>query len=120
MATSTQATLPKPKPDLAFTRPPKSKLGLFLWRRRMWFESTFVLSMLEPWEKILLLTIFVVLFILITMGLFKYLPQHVVIMHRRALYYLWGQEGDERLLWHWFGNRSSTFLGGRPGLYKEL
>jgi hypothetical protein len=29
-------------------------LKILLWRWRMWFESTFVLSMLEPWEKILI------------------------------------------------------------------
>jgi Small subunit of serine palmitoyltransferase-like len=34
-------------------RPPKSALGAFLWRRQIWFEATFALSMLEPWEKVL-------------------------------------------------------------------
>jgi hypothetical protein len=46
--------LPTPRPDHRSTRRPSSKLGVFLWRRRMWFESTFVLSMLEPWEKFLM------------------------------------------------------------------
>lgn len=55
MATSSPPIrLPHPKPDHNSTRPPNSKLGVFFWKRRMWFESTFVLSMLEPWEKILL------------------------------------------------------------------
>jgi hypothetical protein len=36
--------------------PPKSPVGAFLWRRRMWFEATFVFILLEPWEKILLST----------------------------------------------------------------
>ncbi|KAF7307263.1 Fip1 domain-containing protein [Mycena indigotica] len=48
------AHLPPPKPDHSFTRRPESPIAVFFWRRRMWFESTFVLSMLEPWEKILL------------------------------------------------------------------
>ncbi len=34
-------------------RPPRSFLGKFLWRRRVWVEVTFALSMLEPWEKFL-------------------------------------------------------------------
>ena len=34
-------------------RPPKSPLGAFVWRRRMWLETTTGLSLLEPWEKLL-------------------------------------------------------------------
>ncbi|KAF9042892.1 hypothetical protein BJ165DRAFT_1312883, partial [Panaeolus papilionaceus] len=82
---------------------PTSRMGLFFWRRRMWFESTFVLSMLEPWEKVLLLTIFALLFVLISTAIFKYMPHHLLFLRRRAIYYLWGQEGDERLLWQWLG-----------------
>ncbi|KAJ6584310.1 hypothetical protein B0H10DRAFT_1688959, partial [Mycena sp. CBHHK59/15] len=92
------------KPNHASTRrPPGSAIGQFIWRRRMWFEGTFVLSMLEPWEKILLLTLFAGLCLLVLSGIFTYLPHHLVIMQRRAVYYLWGQEGDERLLWQWLG-----------------
>ncbi|KAF8234525.1 hypothetical protein L208DRAFT_1393926 [Tricholoma matsutake] len=50
--------------------------------------------MLEPWEIILLLTIFSVFFTLVITGLFKYLPQQLVFMQRRAAYYLWGKEVD--------------------------
>ena len=39
-------------------RPPESSLGAYLWRKRLWFESTFALSMLQPWEKIMLRTCF--------------------------------------------------------------
>lgn len=35
-------------------QPPRSAAGVFLWRRRVWFETTFALSMLEPWEKVLI------------------------------------------------------------------
>lgn len=96
--------------------------------------------MLEPWEKIVLselnyaffisvistsappsVTIFVSLFILVLTGLFRYLPRHLVVMQRRAVYYLWGQEGDERLLWQWLGLGVSAGSGGSgPGLLKEL
>ena len=34
-------------------RPPRSLLGKFFWRQRVWVEVTFALSMLEPWEKFL-------------------------------------------------------------------
>ncbi|KAJ6598479.1 hypothetical protein DFH09DRAFT_876878, partial [Mycena vulgaris] len=97
------AHLPPPKPDHSHTRRPTSALGVFLWRRRMWFEATFVLSMLEPWEKLLLITIFAVLFLLVGSGIVMYLPRHLDLMQRRAVYYLWGQEGGERLLWQWLG-----------------
>ncbi|KAG5636483.1 hypothetical protein H0H81_007848 [Sphagnurus paluster] len=116
ISASTLPSLPAPRPDHAFTRPPKSAIGLFFWRRRMWFESTFVLSMLEPWEKLMLLTMLGITLILVMTGLVKYLPQHLVIMQRRAVYYLWGQEGDERILWQWLGAGASA----SPGLYKEL
>ncbi|KAJ7621190.1 hypothetical protein FB45DRAFT_798945 [Roridomyces roridus] len=106
------AQLPPPKPDHSFTKRPSSFIAVFFWRWRMWVESTFALSMLEPWEKILLITIFSVLFFLICSGIVMYFPRHLRQMHGRVMYYLWGQEGDERLLWQWLG------LGG--GLHKEL
>ncbi|PFH51615.1 hypothetical protein AMATHDRAFT_89948, partial [Amanita thiersii Skay4041] len=84
--------LPPPKPDLGFTRPPKTKWLIFLWRWRIWVEATFVLSMLEPWEKFLLVTLFLLLNSLMLTGIIKYLPLHVSIMQRRAMYYLWGTE----------------------------
>lgn len=32
-------------------RPPPSRLGGMIWRKRLWVETTFALSMLQPWEK---------------------------------------------------------------------
>lgn len=46
--------LPPKKPNNEFTRRPSGTLSVFFWRWRMWFEATFVLSMLEPWEKIMM------------------------------------------------------------------
>ncbi|KAG6864731.1 hypothetical protein C0991_007473 [Blastosporella zonata] len=116
----TSDSLPKAKPDLTSTRKPKSPLAIFIWRRRMWFESTFVLSMLEPWEKVLLVTLFFMSFVLVMTGIFKYLPEHVSLMLRRAMYYLWGQEGDERIFWQWLGLGVSVSSGPSSGWYKEL
>jgi len=54
------------------------------------------------------------------------MPHHLVVMRRRAVYYLWGQEGDERLLWQWLGlgageNASAAAaVVGKLGLHKEL
>lgn len=38
--------------DLPY-RPPKNPVGAFLWRQRIWIETTCGLSLLEPWEKLL-------------------------------------------------------------------
>lgn len=65
-------------------------------------------------EHSMAVTIFAFLFVLVFTGIFKYLPHHLVIMRGRAVYYLWGQEGDERLLWQW------RRAAGEGGLLKEL
>jgi hypothetical protein len=84
----------------------------------MWIWTAFPFSVLEPWEVILLRTcsglafvsivfgrffavlvmILSILSVLVLTALFKYLPQQLVFMQRRAGYYLWGQEtlADER------------------------
>ncbi|KAG8213246.1 hypothetical protein J3R82DRAFT_11715, partial [Butyriboletus roseoflavus] len=72
----------------------------YLSRQRLKFEATLAFSMLEPWEKILSMIIFMFFTLLLVSGLYQYLPQHVSIMRQRATYYLWGQDGDERLLRH--------------------
>ncbi|KAG2004705.1 hypothetical protein CC2G_003232 [Coprinopsis cinerea AmutBmut pab1-1] len=114
----TPDVLPPAKPDHAFTRKPSSKIGIFFWRWRMWIEATFVLSMLEPWEKILLWTIYLVTWAFFLSAVQKYLPHHITVMQRRAVYYLWGQEGDVRLLWQLLGFGGNDAAG--PGLLKEL
>lgn len=30
---------------------PSSPIARFFWRRRIWIEATFALSMMEPWER---------------------------------------------------------------------
>ena len=44
--------------------------------------------------------IFMFFALLVASGLYQYLPQHISIMRQRVIYYLWGQDGDERLLRH--------------------
>jgi len=55
-------------------------------------------------------------FFLVITGLFKYLPHHLNVMHRRAMYYLFGQEGDPR---QWFEFCKGIGNGVRD-LLKEL
>ncbi|EKM77589.1 hypothetical protein AGABI1DRAFT_108085 [Agaricus bisporus var. burnettii JB137-S8] len=117
------SVLPTPKPDLRATRAPSKDLygiRMFLWRQRMWFESTFVLSMLEPWEKVLLLSILIFSSLLIVTALFKYLPHHLNVMHHRAVYYIWGQDGGGSVyFWQWVRLAKDAGDGVR-GLFMDL
>ncbi|KAK0195151.1 hypothetical protein F5146DRAFT_1024391 [Armillaria mellea] len=113
MDTSTKTKLLPPKPDLTFTRPPKSKVALFFWRWRMWFESTFVLSMLEPWEKIMLLTIWFICSSFVLSALFRYIRQDIGRVQQRVVYYLLGQEGDRTTIWYRFNKGT---IGGNTEL----
>ena len=69
------------------------------------------------------------LFTLLFSGVFMYLPHHLKFLQQRAVYYLWGQEGDERLLWQWLGlstaveGSGAAAVASTPGLgllHKEL
>ncbi|KAG8859884.1 hypothetical protein FRB91_006007 [Serendipita sp. 411] len=67
---------------------PQSSFSKFLWRKKMWVEATFALSMLERWEKIL------VVCLLFVAGSTIYLPQHLLFLTRRARFYLLGSERE--------------------------
>ncbi|EJT99695.1 hypothetical protein DACRYDRAFT_117881 [Dacryopinax primogenitus] len=64
----------------------------FFVRKWLLFESTFALSMLEPWEKVLVLSLCFFLFSLITIGVCRYLPYHIQFLARRASFYILGDE----------------------------
>ncbi|GLB41050.1 putative small subunit of serine palmitoyltransferase-like [Lyophyllum shimeji] len=103
MAKATMTKLPAPKPDRAYARRPKtdSNLVIFLWRTRMWIESTFAFTVMEQWEKLLVLTIFTVTFFIVMAWLIEALPQRLVLTYHRAIYYLWGHEGNGRIITEW-------------------
>ncbi|KAJ3863720.1 hypothetical protein EV359DRAFT_64577 [Lentinula novae-zelandiae] len=82
---------PPARPNLkAFRAPDKSqsKFLYLLWRIRMWVEGTFGLAVLEPWEKALLLVIFLITSILLVTGIIRFLPQHMLDVKGRVVYYL--------------------------------
>ncbi|KAI9066156.1 hypothetical protein FKP32DRAFT_1674114 [Trametes sanguinea] len=76
-------------------RPPKNPVGAYLWRWRVWFETTSGLVVFEPWEKILILTVFYLLLTLVLTGLYKFLPQQLPQLYRRLLYYFFGSEESD-------------------------
>ncbi|CCM01255.1 uncharacterized protein FIBRA_03304 [Fibroporia radiculosa] len=75
-------------------KPPHGSFGAFLWRRRVWLETTFALSMMQPWEKVVVVCAASFFLALLLVGMYLYLPHHFVYLHGRALYYLWGHEAS--------------------------
>ncbi|KAG8872715.1 hypothetical protein FRC20_009127 [Serendipita sp. 405] len=73
---------------------PQSSFSKFLWRKKMWVEATFALSMLERWEKILVVSLFLLVCLLFVAGSTIYLPQHLLFLTRRARFYLLGSERE--------------------------
>ncbi|KZT06647.1 uncharacterized protein LAESUDRAFT_146667 [Laetiporus sulphureus 93-53] len=100
-------------------RPPKNPVGAFFWRKRMLFETTMGLALLERWEKILLseyssdpslcmwqcdllmrrgvVIILYSMLILVVTGLYKYAPQYAVFVKQRTAYYIYGNEPEENV-----------------------
>ncbi|KAI0320500.1 hypothetical protein OF83DRAFT_1032425, partial [Amylostereum chailletii] len=72
--------------------PPASPIVRFFWRWRLWFEATVVFTLLEPWEKGLLMVFMGGFFAVFVMGIYRYLPHHIFFLYQRAVYYLLGQE----------------------------
>ncbi|ESK84670.1 hypothetical protein Moror_656 [Moniliophthora roreri MCA 2997] len=86
------AHLPTPNPDArAFRRPSsKSQVAYYSWRVRMWVEGTFALTVMEPWEKLVVVFAFLVMSILVSVSLIRFLPAKITTIQRQTAYYLWG------------------------------
>ncbi|KAI0794891.1 hypothetical protein C8Q75DRAFT_730737 [Abortiporus biennis] len=80
--------------ELPYTSP-KSALGRCLWRWRVWFEITFALSMLQPWEKVVIMLMLHISLMFFMSTAYYYLPSHFAIIKTRTLYYLLGQEAAD-------------------------
>ncbi|KAG9079970.1 hypothetical protein FRC06_007233 [Ceratobasidium sp. 370] len=70
----------------------KSPVRKFLWRKRVWFESTFALSVMEPWERMLVLTFFFITWALTAVAAYRTLPGTLHFWNRRMSFYLHGNE----------------------------
>ncbi|KAI0635404.1 hypothetical protein C8Q77DRAFT_1054589 [Trametes polyzona] len=73
-------------------RKPESPVARFLWRRRVWVEVTFALSMLEPWERFLVMFVMYATILLLAAASVLYLPQYLSFLYSRASYYLFGSD----------------------------
>ncbi|KAF9004590.1 hypothetical protein BDQ17DRAFT_400465 [Cyathus striatus] len=83
----------------------------------MWFATTFGLTVMETWEQILFLSVFGILLSFFLIGAFWYLPIHLLVVEKRAVYYLWGHEDDERHWWKWLGFKAA---GKMSAAFNEL
>ncbi|WVQ67625.1 uncharacterized protein L199_005828 [Kwoniella botswanensis] len=79
--------------------PPRPPPGIrrLIWNQRIWIESTFATSMMQPWEKALILTVLSFVTLLIWFSLYTYFPSHVAYLSRRWSYYVYGDETVEVL-----------------------
>ncbi|KIO18374.1 hypothetical protein M407DRAFT_246501 [Tulasnella calospora MUT 4182] len=73
-------------------RPPAGTIDRWIWQKRMWVESTSAMTMLEPWEKLLVCVVFTLIMTTFAFGIFHYLPHHLHVIYGRAKYYLLGDE----------------------------
>ncbi|KAH8822238.1 hypothetical protein DL96DRAFT_1620533, partial [Flagelloscypha sp. PMI_526] len=102
--------MPPPRPNKA-KHLPKNPIAAFFWRQWVWVEGTFVFSMLEAWEVALILTIFTFFFVLFGIAVTQYLPQHVMLISKRAAYYIWGTEGEDRFFKQWLSSAGLSDAG---------
>jgi len=102
-------------------RPPRNPVGAFFWRRRVWMETTFALSMIEPWEKVLIMSICYAFLAFLIAALHRYLPKHITFLGDRAAYYLLGSETNTGwgAAWAWGIGRWNT-SGGSAVVSSEL
>jgi len=98
-------------------QPPRDPLAAFIWRKRMLVETTMGLMLLEPWEKILMMTIMFILLSLFVTGVVTLVPQSIVLIEKRSAYYLFGHEpsvtaGDSvtRLISGWVAGNATREL----------
>ncbi|GAB1517232.1 hypothetical protein RhiTH_000276 [Rhizoctonia solani] len=72
----------------------RSPVRKFLWRKRVWFESTFGLSVMEPWERNM--TFFFIAWALLTIACYRTLPSTLKFWSERTMFYLhgYGNETD--------------------------
>jgi hypothetical protein len=98
-------------------KPPRSATRRFFWRWRIVFESTFALTMLEGWEKILIVGLMAIFWGLLVTGIVRYLPYHLQFLYRRTIYYLSGTEQKE---WSSIGGIGVAVLSSKSSHLSEL
>ncbi|KAI6037757.1 hypothetical protein EDC04DRAFT_2100227 [Pisolithus marmoratus] len=81
-----------------------SRLGHYLWRRKVLFETTFAINALEPWEKMIFFSVLSLLLFLLFRGFCRIFPSQLFVVQQRAAYYLWGNDTTDRELRYHVGS----------------
>ncbi|KAL5505005.1 hypothetical protein ACEPAH_7668 [Sanghuangporus vaninii] len=69
---------------------PDQPLAALLWRLSLWISVTFGLSVMEPWEKLLVVIVVALILGLIGLGFVRFIPQFISLSLARTRYYLLG------------------------------
>ena len=64
-------------------------------------ETTFGISVMEPWEKAVFLTFVTLLTLLIAAWLYQVLPNQLFHVQHRVAYYLFGHSSGNEHVLHW-------------------
>ncbi|OCF36823.1 hypothetical protein I316_01419 [Kwoniella heveanensis BCC8398] len=106
--------------------PPRPPPGIrrYIWDKRVLIESTFALSMMQPWEKLLIVGTLLITCLLFWVSVYTYYPSHLAYLSRRFAYYVYGDEtADVRgMFWAWIkaqfvraGEGVKGVVGGEKG-----
>ncbi|KAH8114484.1 hypothetical protein DFH11DRAFT_1594743 [Phellopilus nigrolimitatus] len=71
---------------------PSGLVSGFIWRIWIWTETTFALSLMEPWEIILIFIVVGIMTMVLTVGLVRYFPHTIMAALQRAQYYFSGSD----------------------------
>ncbi|KAL5483549.1 hypothetical protein ACEPAI_8781 [Sanghuangporus weigelae] len=71
---------------------PDQPFAALLWRLSLWISVTFGLSVMGPWEKLLVVIVVALILGLIGFGFVRFIPQFVSVSFARTRYYFLGQD----------------------------
>ncbi|KAI0055987.1 hypothetical protein BV25DRAFT_1832756 [Artomyces pyxidatus] len=81
--------------EMAPYKPPSHPIARCIWRWRLRFECLFALTVLEPWEKGLYLTIMGLFLTLVLTWVWNFLPRYMTFVLHRGMFYLMGTDVGE-------------------------
>ncbi|KAK8864441.1 hypothetical protein IAR55_001690 [Kwoniella newhampshirensis] len=110
---------PPPPGQPSYPHPPPPGFKRTLWRWSVIFESTFALSMMQPWEKGLIWSTLIIITTLFWLSVFTYYPGHLAYLSRRFAYYVFEDENaDLRAIFReWLRDQIRQCLDGVRGLF---
>ncbi|THH07002.1 hypothetical protein EW145_g3689 [Phellinidium pouzarii] len=90
---------------------PDGPLAAYIWRLYMCFSTSLALSVMEPWERVLVMSFLGMVLSLIAIGLVRYFPQFILAFLARARYYLFGEDAAGRDVVAWDAPNAGSIRG---------